>query len=342
MQMMGTGLGKTEIGLSQCAATLRALCLGVIAVMLAGQSSALAQVFPSRPVRIVVPYAPGASVDAAARLIANGLSTQWPHPVVVDNRPGGNTIIGAEMVARAEPDGHTLLFTTDDTFTLVPHLFPKLPFDPMKDLVPVNLSTSQSMIIVVNSSVPVDSLSALIARARENPGVLSYGTSGTGSNTHLAMETLKSLAKVDILHVPYKGVAPMITAVTAGDVQIALTGYGTARGLFEAGRLRPLAIASPERVTQLPNVPTTRELGYSEVDATGRWGIAAPAKTPAEIVNRIHAAVSRVLNNPESRKAIEARGVVVTDIGPKASAEQLAREYRFLAEAVRRSGAKAE
>ena len=338
--MMDTGLGKTEIGLSQCAAMLRALCLGVIAVMLAGQSSAFAQAFPSRPVRIVVPYAPGAAADALARLIANGLSAQWGQPVLVDNRPGASTIIGTELVTRAEADGHTLLFAADDTFTLVPHLFPKLPFDPMKDLIPVNLPAKISIIIVVNPSVPVDSLPALIARARENPGTLSYGSWGTGGTAHLAMETLKLMAKVDILHVPYKGVAPMITAVVAGDVQIALTGYVTARGLLEAGRLRPLAVASQERMTQLPNVPTTRELGYGEVDSTVWFGVAAPAKTPAEIVNRIHEAVSRVLNNPESRKAIEARGFAFVDAGPKESAERLQRNYNFNAEAVRRSGAK--
>jgi tripartite-type tricarboxylate transporter receptor subunit TctC len=336
--MTGTGLGNTENGSSPCAGMLRGLCLAVAVAMLAWPIAAFAQAFPTRPMRIVVPYAPGAASDALARLIANGLSAQWPHQVIVDNRPGGNTIIGAEIVARAEPDGHTLLFTADDTFTIVPHLFRKLPIDPMKDLVPVNLSAKVSMIIVANPSAAVDSLPALIAQAREHPGKLSYGSYGSGGSAHLAMETLKSLAKVDILHVPYKGVAPAITAVVAGDVQIAVAGYGTTRGFIDAGRLKPLAIASPERIAQLPNIPTLRELGYGEVDATAWWGLAAPAKTPPDIVDRIHEAVSRAMNSPESRRMIDARGLVLTDIGPRAFAERLAHEYRSRGEAVRRSG----
>ena len=336
--MTGTGLGNTEIGSSPCAGMLRGLCLAVAVAMLAWPVAALAQAFPTRPVRIVVPYPPGAAADALARLIANGLSAQWPHQVIVDNRPGGNSIIGAEMVVRAEPDGHTLLFASDDTFTIIPHLFRKLPIDPIKDLVPVNLSAKVSMIIVANPSAAVDSLPALLARAREHPGKLSYGSYGSGGSAHLAMETLKSLAKVDILHVPYKGVAPAITAVVAGEVQIAVAGYGTTRGFFEAGRLKPLAIASPERIAQLPNIPTLGELGYGEVDATAWWGIAAPAKTPADIVNRIHEAVSRAMNSPETRRMIDARGLVLLDIGPSAFAERIAREYSSRAKAVRQAG----
>lgn len=340
--MMDTGLGRTENGSSLCASILRGLCLAVAAAMLAWPPAALAQAFPNRLVRIVVPYAPGAAADTLARLIAKGLSAQWQQQVIVENRPGGNTIIAAESVARAEPDGHTLLFTSDDTFTIVPHLFPKLPINPMKDLVPVNLSANVSMIIVANPSVAVDSFPALLARAREHPGKFSYGSYGSGGGSHLAMEMLKSLAKVDILHVPYKGVAPAITAVVAGDVQIALAGYGTTRGFLEAGRLKPLAIASPERIAQLPNIPTLRELGYGEVDATAWWGLAAPARTPADIVDRIHEAVSRALNSPESRKILDTRGLALVDVGPKAFAERLAREYRSRAEAVRRSGATAD
>jgi tripartite-type tricarboxylate transporter receptor subunit TctC len=235
-----------------------------------------------------------------------------------------------------------LLFTTDDTFSLIPHQFPKLSFDPMTDLVPVNLSVKSAILIVMNPSTPADSIPALVARAREKPGSISYGSWGTGGGAHLAMETFKSLAKIDILHVPYKGVAPMMTGVVAGEVQLALTGYGTAAGLFEAKRIAPLAVASPERVAQLPNTPTMRELGYGEVDATVWWGFAAPAKTPPAIVNQIHAAISRVINSAESRKVIETRSLVATDIGPTAFAEQLAREYRSRAESVRRFGIKAE
>jgi tripartite-type tricarboxylate transporter receptor subunit TctC len=330
--------GRKSIGRWRCARVLQALNLAILAATLVWAHPALAQqqAFPTRTVRIIVPYAPGASADFVARVIANELSSRWPHQVMVDNRPGGNTMIGMEAVARAEPDGHTLLFTSDDSFTIVPHLTKKAPVDPIKDLTPVNLSARVSMVIVANASVPVDSLPALIERARTNPASVSYGSYGTGGSVHLAMETLKSLAKVDILHVPYKGVAPAITAVVAGEVSVALSGYGTARGHIETGRIKPLAIASPERIPELPKVPTTRELGYGEVDSTVWWGFAAPAKTSPEMVNRIHEAISRALNNPEVRKTIEARSLGVADLGPKPFAEQIAREYRARAEAVRR------
>ena len=302
--------------------------------------AANAQVFPSRPVRIIVPFTPGAAVDVVARMIATALAAQWGSPVIVDNRPGGGTITASEAVAQSEPDGHTMLFTVDDTFTIVPHLSRKISFTPLSSLVPVNLSAKILMVIVANGSLPVDSLPALISRARAGSiRELSYSSSGNGSSTHLAMETLKSLTKIDILHVPYKGVAPALTAAAAGEVQLTMTGFGTARGLIESGRLKPLAVASPEHVAGLPNVPTTGELGMGDVDATVWLGLAAPARTPAETVARINAAVSRVLNTPDMKKQLtEARGLVVADIGPKEFAEQLQRKSNFNAEAMRRAG----
>ena len=224
--------------------------------------------FPSRPVRIVVLYAPGAAADFVARTVALGLSTQWTQPALVDNRPGGNSIIGTEIVSRAEPDGHTLLFTSDDTFTTNPHLFRNLPYDPLKGLVPINLSGKVSMIIVANSSVPVDTLTALIALVRAKPGTISYGSYGVGGSAHLVIEMLKSAANREILHVPYKGVAPATAAVVAGDVQIAVAGYGTMRGHIDRGRIRPIAVAAPGRVPQLPKLPTMAELGYGKIDGT--------------------------------------------------------------------------
>lgn len=315
-------------------------------VMLAGllgwQAPAHAQAFPARPVRIVVPFSPGAAVDILARTIATGLSAQWNVPVIVDNRPGGATIPGAEVVVRAEPDGHTLLFTVDDTFTIVPHLSKNTTFTPLKDLVPINLSAKILMVIVASGSLPADSIQSLISRARSGSlGPLTYSSSGNGSSTHLAMETLKSMAKIDILHVPYKGVAPALTAAASGEVQLTMTGYGTARGLIDAGRLKPLAVASPERVAGLPNVPSTTEIGMANVDATVWLGLAGPARMPSELVAQIHAAVSRVLNAPDTHKQLtEARGLVVADVGPNEFADQLQRKSSLNAEAVRRSGAK--
>jgi tripartite-type tricarboxylate transporter receptor subunit TctC len=325
------------------AAALLALCSAAAGGWhVPAQAQTQAQAYPVRAVRIVVPFAPGAAADWLARTIANGLAAQWSQPVVVDNRPGANSIIGTEMVTRAEPDGHTLLLTSDDTFTTNPHLFRKLPYDPLRDLVPINLSAKVAMMLMVHPSVPVDSLPALIALARAKPGTLSYGTHGVGSSAHLVMEMFKSAAKLDILHVPYKGVAPAAAAAVAGEVQMVVTGYGTVRGQIDAGRLRPIAVAAPERAPELPKLQTMAENGYGEVDATVWWGFAAPAKTPAETVNRIHESISRILSNPDTRKLMEGRALMVGNIGPKPFAEQIVRESRARAEQVRRSGAKVD
>lgn len=306
------------------------------------QTSAMAQSFPSRQARVIVPFPAGGAVDVVARIIAAGMAAQSGHPVIVENKPGANSLLAVETVMRSQADGHTLLFSSDDTFTIVPQLTANLTYDPTKELVPVILVGRILMVMVVNASVPVNSLPALIARARANPGSLSYSSHGSGSSTHLEMELLKSLAKIDILHVPYKGVAPALTAAAAGEVQVTITGYGTARGLIEDGKLRPIAIASPERVAALPNVPTTGESGYGNVDATTLLGFFVPAKTPPEIINRIKESVARALTSPDTRKQVEARYIVVTDVGPKAYAEELAARSRLHAEAIRVSGAKAE
>jgi tripartite-type tricarboxylate transporter receptor subunit TctC len=322
---------------------VRSLC-AIGALLIAGAwqlpAQAQAQSFPSRPVRIIVPFVPGAAADALARTIANALSNEWGQPVIVENRPGGNTVIGTELVVNSAPDGHTLLFTSDDTFTSLSYLMRNLPFDPIRDLTPVSIPAKVTMLIVAHPSTPADTLPALISYARGKPASLSYGSYGNGSNPHLMMETLKSQAKVDILHVPYKGVAQAQAAVVGGEIQLAVTGYGTAKGMIDAGRLKPIAVTGPERIPQLPNLPTTAELGFPDVDSTVWWGFAAPARTPADIVNKIHAAISRAVSSPEIRKALEMRALVELNLGPKQAAERIASEHRARAQVVSRSGAK--
>lgn len=322
---------------------LATLFVGIGAAGSLGVLPAEAQTFPARPVKIVVPFAPGAAVDVLARTLATGLAAQWNSPVIVENRPGGSTLPGSEAVARSDPDGHTLLFTVDDTFTIVPHLT-KTSFSPLRDLAPINLTAKILMVVVANSALPADSIPALVQRARDG-GLksLTYSSSGSGSSTHLAMETLKSRTGIDMLHVPYKGLAPALTAAASGEVQITMSGYGTARGLIDAGRLKALAVASSERVTGLPNVPTMGELGMGEVDATVWLGLAGPAALPPDLVGRINAAVSRVLNTPDIRKQlIEGRGLVVADTGPAEFADQLKRKHAFNGEVVRRANVTAD
>jgi tripartite-type tricarboxylate transporter receptor subunit TctC len=303
--------------------------------------SLLAQDSSSRIARIIVPFAPGAAVDVIARMLAGPLSAQWGKSVVVENRPGGRTLIAAEVVARSEPDGDTLFFCLDDTFTIVPHLSKPGTFDPMKELAPLNLVGTIPMAFVVNPSLPVDSIAALIDYAHSNPTALSYGSSGLGSLPHLAMEMLKSQAQINMVHVPYRGLAPVQTAVIAGEVQAGILGFGTSRNMIDAGRLRAIAIASPERVKSSSNIPTTGEAGFPRVDATSRLTLAGPMKMSAETMGRVNAAVSRALNRPDIRKQFEARDIVLTNLGPK-PLEEIERISRANAEAVRISGAQAE
>jgi tripartite-type tricarboxylate transporter receptor subunit TctC len=303
---------------------------------------AFAQGSSSKVARIIVPFAPGAAVDVVARMLASALQAQSGKSVIVDNRPGGRTLIAADAVARSEPDGDTLLFCLDDSFTIVPHLLKPGTPDPFKDLVPINLVGTIPMAFVVNPSLAVDSLPALIAYARSNPATLSYGSSGSGGLPHLAMEMLKAQANINMVHVPYRGLAPAQTAVIAGEVQAAILGFGSSRSMIDAGRLRVIAIASPDRVKSMPNVPTTGEGGYPRVDATSRLTLAGPGRMSAETIARVNDAVSRVVTSPEMREQIEARDIVVTNMGPKPFAEEIERLSRLNAEAVRISGAQVE
>jgi tripartite-type tricarboxylate transporter receptor subunit TctC len=294
----------------------------------------------SRQIRLVVPFAPGGGVDGAARIVAAGLAAHLGRTVIVENRPGASTLTAAEMVARSEPDGDTLLFTVDETFTVIPLLSKHLSIQPSKELVPINLVGKILMIVLTNPSVPVSTLPELINYARTNPKGVNYASTGPGSALHLSMEMLKHVANVQMLHVPYRGTAPALTAVAAGDVQVSQAGYATAGGLIDAGKLKPIAIASPERVAALPNVPTTHELGYGKVDSTTWLGIAAPVRTPPETVDRINQAISAVLKNPEVRKQlVETRHFVISDVGPSEFARQMQERFQLNAEAVKIAGA---
>jgi tripartite-type tricarboxylate transporter receptor subunit TctC len=301
---------------------------------------AQADAYPSRPVRMIVPYNPGAAVDIAARMIARGLSDQTGKTVVVENRPGAGSLIGAESVARSDPDGYTLLFVPDDTFTILPHLTKTQAFDANKQLTAVIEVGKIINIMVVNTSIPPKTLPELIEYARARPTELSYGSNGPGGAAHLAMEMLKSKAKIDLVHVPYKGNAPALQGIAGGEVQVGLIGYGSTRGLIDQGKLRPIVVAGADREPGLPNLPTTVELGYPDVDVTTRLIIAVPNKTPPAIVQQIGEAFSRVVQNPETRTQMQNRNLVVTNVGMQELAQGIAYRYQASGEAVRISGAR--
>ncbi len=261
-----------------------------LAVMLPAQ----AQDFPNRLVRIVVPYPAGGGVDAMARALGDNLSQIWKQPVIVENKPGASTMIGGETVARAPADGYTLLLTSDSSITSNPFLFPKANFDPVKDLVPITQLIELNQLVVVHPSVTASSLKELVALSKEKKGTLNYGSYGVGSQPHLLFEMLRAQAGAEIMQIPYRGIAPAITATIAGDVQMTLGGLSVTAGHIAAGKLKPLAISRKERAKELPQVPTLREAGFPEIDPQSWFGLFAPAGTPQPIIDRIYRDVASV------------------------------------------------
>lgn len=277
--------------------------LGLLVLGFAALSpiSPSAQEFPTQLVRIVVPYPAGGGVDGLARPIAERLSRAWRQTVIVENKSGASTMIGGEFVARAPADGHTLFFTSDSSITSNPHLFKKASVDPIKELTPVTKIIDLHQMVVVHPSVKANTMQELVELAKREPNKLNYGSYGVGSQPNLLFETLKTKAGIEILQVPFRGIAPALTATIANTVQMTLSGPATSRGYFEAGQLKPLAIGRKERLKDFPAVPTLRETKYPEIEPRSWFGLFAPADTPREIVNKIRADVAAILHDPEFR-----------------------------------------
>ncbi len=261
--------------------------------------AATAQGFPDRLVRIVVPYPAGGGVDGLARALGEGLSQIWKQPVIIENKPGASTMIGGETVARAPADGYTLLLTSDSSITSNPFLFPKANFDPVKDLAPVTQLIELNQIVVVHPSVSANTLAELVALSKEKKGALNYGSYGNGSQPHLLFEMLRAQAGADIMQIPYRGIAPAITATIANDVQMTLGGWSVTAGHIQSGKLKPIAISRKERLKELPNIPTLKEAGFAEVDPQSWFGLFAPAGTSKAIIDKIQKDVATVFSNKE-------------------------------------------
>src|SRR5881394_429194 len=250
-----------------------ALLLACVAV------AAQAQTWPSKPVRIVVAYPPGGGIDVMGRQLAEKLTGMWGQPVVVENKPGANTILAADTVAKSAPDGNTVLFTTDATFSINPHLYAKLPYDAERDFIPVTMLVLLQQLLVANPSLPASSLAELIALAKSKPGTINYASYGSGSQPHLSGEMLKYKAGIDLVHVPYKGISLAVPAVMAGEVQLTFAGIATSMPQLKSGRIKALAIGGSQRSPLLPQVPTFAELGYPEVETHAWFGLFLPAGT---------------------------------------------------------------
>ena len=275
-----------------------------------------AQPYPNRVIKIVVPYAAGGAVDIVARSVGQPLSEALKQPVIVDNRPGAGGNIGMELVAKAAPDGYTLL-TASNGIATNNALFARLSFDGQRDFAPVAKIGFAPLVIVVPAASPAKSLKDLIAMAKAEPGKLTYASAGNGSSGHLAGELLKSTAKIDVIHVPYKGGAPAITDLLGERITFMPINAVAVNSHIRAGRMRALAVASDKRFPLLPEVPTVGEAGLPGYEATVWWGLAAPAKTPAEIIRQLNAETNKLLANPAVASRLAELGVVVTPGTPE-------------------------
>ena len=310
------------------------------AALLAFAAAAAAQ---NKPVRIVVAYPPGGGIDVMARQIAEKLTGIWGQPVVVENKPGANTILAADTVAKSPPDGTTILFTTDATFSINPHLYSKLPYDAERDFIPVTMVVLLQQLLVANPSLPVNTLADLIRLAKEKPGTINYASYGSGSQPHLSGEMLKYKAGIDLVHVPYKGISLAVPAVMAGEVQLTFAGIATSMPQLKSGRIKALAIGGPKRSPLLPDVPTFTELGYPEVETHAWFGFFFPARAPGEAVQRLYVDTKKIIEEPEFRqKQLIDKGYDVVGSSPTEFAAYIKRDSESRARAVKISGAKAE
>ena len=336
-------------GLRTIRLALAAAALAVAAGTASAQSSAPAgpaargEPWPARTVRIVVPSPGGTGIDAVARALAQRLAQRWANPVIVDNRPGANSLVGTEIVARAAPDGYTLLFASDSTFTVNPHLYAQLPYDPLADFAPVAQIVTFHQLLVAHPSLGAATVRQFVARARAQPGQVTYASFGVGSAPHLLSELLQRETRTDLLHVPYKGLGPAVAAVLSGEATLTWAGVHSTQAHVEAGRLTALAIAAPARSPLLPDVPTFAELGHPTITYTLWFGLFAPAATPRPLVAQIARDVGDLLADAGFvERELRARGYEPSALATDRFAAHLRREHAARATLVKQSGARAE
>lgn len=285
--------------------------------------SAAAQNYPTKPIRFIVPFAPGGNTDVQARLIGQKLTDAMGQQVIIDNRPGAGGTIGVDMAAKAAPDGYTLVLASFGNILVGPSLYKKLPYDPVKDLDPVILVSEPAGLIVVHPSVPVKSLRELIDYAKANPGKLNYASAGNGTWNHLFAEQLKSITGIQIAHVPYKGAGPAMTDVVGGHVQVMFAPFPSARTHLKSGRLRALAVTGTKRSLLFPQVPTVAQAGLSNYSAASWFGILAPAGTSKAITARVNQEVNRAFAMPEIKAAYAAEGLEPSGGSPEDMAKSI-------------------
>jgi tripartite-type tricarboxylate transporter receptor subunit TctC len=291
--------------------------------------------YPNRPVRIVVPFAPGGSTDVVARILADKLGTEFKQSFIVENRAGAGGNIGADAVAKAAPDGYTLLMGTTGVLAINKYLYKEMAFDPDRDFTPVSYTSLITNILVVNPQVPAKTVPELLKLAKSEPGRLTFASSGSGSSTHLSGELFKSMAGVDILHVPYKGSSQALLDVIAGQVTMLFDNAPSSLPFIEQGKLRALAVTSSKRLANLPDVPTIDESGVKGYESLSWSGIVAPAGTPRRVIDKLNAAIEKILRDPDVKQRFVGLGVEPVGGPPEAFARHVRAESEKWAKVVK-------
>ena len=324
---------RFDFSFARCAA-LAALCVGI--------TSALAQPYPHKPVKFIVPFPPGGPTDVVGRFVATKLGEAFGQSFVVENRAGAGGTVGSEAVSQAAADGYTLLYGSTSTLAMAPGLYPKLHYDPRKSFAPISLVSTGPLLIAVNASVPATTLAQLISLAKEKPGALNYASAGNATPPHLAAETFKNLSGTQLTHVPYKGGGPALTAVAGGEVQLIFEGLVTLLPQIKAGRLRALAITSTSRDAALPDVPTVAEAGLAAFQVNFWSGLVAPAGTPAEVVNALNAALRKAIATTDTRDTLTKFGLIPSGNTPAEFARFIDNEIAHWDKVIQASGAKVD
>ncbi|MBU6224069.1 MAG: tripartite tricarboxylate transporter substrate binding protein [Burkholderiales bacterium] len=324
--------------------TLHALAIktALMGLTLAFFGNAIAQNYPTKPIRLVVPFTPGGVTDTSGRLIAEQLSKRLGQQVIVDNKPGASGNIGTQQVATAEPDGYTLLLGFDGTLVINPHVFSKTGFDTLKDFSPIGKIGDAVLILVAHPNFAAKTLKDVIALSKTQTGGLSYGTSGTGGTPHIAGELLRQKTGANLVHVPYKGGGQALTDVLGGNIPLVYTAIAGAIAHVKSGKLIPIAVSSSKRASSLPDVSTFMENGIADFEASSWVGLLAPTKTPRHIITRINTELNLVLNDPEVRERLMGMGITPSASTPESFGSELARDLSKYGTVVKAAGIRAE